>query len=156
FSVSAVNLNTVAGGTNPASITLTANATTSVNVNATITDSACSNITGGTTTILLYRSGVTSSSCLAGTGAASTSLNCYLATAFTASSTCSGGVQNTTTTFGVQYFAQATDASSSFPNQNWIGTVIFKDSTAATSTAETTHTTSTNDVGTLVALNSTT
>jgi hypothetical protein len=103
-------------------ITLTANATTSIAVNATITDAnGCSEITGGTTTILLYRSGVTSSTCIGTPNNA----NCYTATVFTASSTCSGGVVNTTTTFGLYYFAQATDASSSFSTSTWLATVKF-------------------------------
>jgi len=98
-------------GGNP--ITLTANTTTNVNVVATITDAnGCSEITAGTTTVLLYRSGsgVSSSTC----ASAQNPLYCYKAVAFTATSTCSAGTQNTTTTFAVQYFAQATDSSSSF------------------------------------------
>src|SRR5580698_7565614 len=92
--ISSVNIN----GTNPSTITLTANATTSINVEATISDNnGCSEITGGTTTILLYRSGVGSSSCFS----TASNLNCYQATVFTASSSCSGGTVNTTTTFGV-------------------------------------------------------
>ncbi|RJP43099.1 hypothetical protein C4587_03015 [Candidatus Parcubacteria bacterium] len=115
-------------------ITLTANATTAVQVNATITDNnGCADITGGTTTVLLYRSGYSSSTCLS---AGQDSLRCYVATAFTASSTCSTTSQNTTTTFGVQYFAQATDASSSFSSQTWRATVIFKDANNATGTAD--------------------
>jgi len=130
-SVSAVSVN---GGS---AITLTANTTTNVNVNATVTDSnGCAEITGGTTTILLYRSGVTSSSCLTSSGAAVTSLNCYLLGAFTASSTCSTGSQNTTTTFAVQYFAQATDASSSYNGQNWMATVLFRTPDNTTGTGD--------------------
>lgn len=122
---------------NPTTITLSSYPTTNVSVNATIADNnGCTDITGGTTTILLYRSGVGSSSCLSGTGSAVTNLNCYVATAFTASSSCSGGSTNTTTTFGVYYFAQATDASSSFPSQNWKATVVFKDPSNATGTAD--------------------
>lgn len=114
-------------------ITLTANATTAVNVNATITDNnGCADIQNGTTTVLLYRSGITSSTCLT----TANDLNCYRATNFTASSTCSANAVNTTTTFGVQYFAQATDASSSFSAQNWLATVIFKDQNNGTGTAD--------------------
>ena len=123
------------GGSN---IVLVPNATTSVSVSATINDtSGCSAITGGTTTILLYRSGVTSSSCLTGSGNGySPSLNCYIATAFTASSTCSSNAVNATTTFGVYYFAQATDASSSFPSQNWMATVNFTDTSKVTASQD--------------------
>ena len=108
-------------------ITLTANTTTNVDVDATINDAnSCSEITGGSTTIVLYRSGVSSSSCLTGTGTSIANVNCYGLSAFTASSTCSAGTLNTTTTFSVQYFAQATDASSSFNGQTWMATVLFK------------------------------
>jgi hypothetical protein len=120
-----------------AAINLTAGGTTNISVNGTLTDSnGCGEITGGTTTILLYRSGVTSSSCQNSSGGAVTSLNCYIATAFTASSTCSGGTTNTTTTFAVQYFAQATDASSSFSSQNWLATLIFRTADNTTGTAD--------------------
>ncbi len=135
---------------NGSAITLTANATTTVNVDATITDSnGCSEITGGTTTVLLYRSGVGSSTCLT----SSNNLNCYILNAFTASSTCSSGSQNTTTTFGVYYFAQATDASSSYNGQTWTATVLFRtpDNTTGTGDANPGQT-----LNTLLALNVTT
>lgn len=136
----------VNGGT---AITLTPNTTTNVNVNATINDAnGCSAITGGTTTVLLYRSGVSSSTCI---GAAN-NLDCYIATAFTASSTCSVGTTNTTTTFPVQYFAQATDASSSFSSQSWIATVDFSAAGGATGTADSAGV----SLNTLTALNVTT
>ena len=128
---------TVTGVTvnNGSAITLTANVTTNVNVDATINDSnSCTEITGGTTTILLYRngSGVSSSSCLT----SQSPLNCYLLSAFTASSSCSSGVQNTTTTFAVQYFAQATDASSAYSGQKWFATVLFKTADNTTGTGD--------------------
>lgn len=149
--ISSVNIN----GNNPATITLTANATTSVNVEATISDNnGCSEITAGTTTILFYRSGYTSSTCLTNAGADAS--NCYFATAFTASSTCSNGSENTTTTFPVQYFARATDASSSFPTNNWIATVYFRTPDNTTGTGESTHATSSNVISTLTAINVTT
>ena len=130
-------------------ITLTPNTTTNINVNATINDAnGCSAITGGTTTILLYRSGVSSSTCIGGAN----SLDCYVATAFTASSTCSAGTTNTTTTFPIQYFAQATDASSSFSGQSWITTVDFSAAGGATGTADSAGVT----LNSLTALNVTT
>lgn len=145
-SIPAISAVSVNGGS---AIVLTANTTTNVSVNATITAAnGCGEITGGTSTILLYRSGVTSSTCL---GAASSS-NCYIATAFTASSTCSVGTQNTTTTFAVQYFAQATDASSSFSAQNWMATVIFKTADNTTSTTDSAGV----ELNTLTAINVTT
>src|SRR5258708_1799687 len=115
-------------------ITLTANATTNVNVTAIVADNnGCSDLSGGTTTILFYRNSFTSSTCQSG---GTTSLDCYKATAFTATSSCVGNGTsiNVTTTFAVQYFARATDASSSFPSVGWRASVLFTDPTGATST----------------------
>lgn len=134
------------------SITLVANNTQNVSVNATLSDSnGCAELTGGTTTILLYRSGITSSTCF-GEGGAANPLNCYIASAFTASSTCSSGSQNTTTTFALQYFAQATDSSSSFPTNHWMATIIEKSSDNTTGTADSAGVT----LNTLTAINVTT
>ncbi len=131
------------------SIVLTANTTQNVDVNATISDNnGCGDITGGSTTVMIFRSGITSSTCFT----TANDLNCYRASSFTASSTCSSGTQVTTTTFAVQYFAQATDSSSSFPSQNWIATVIFKDPNPSTGTADS----SGQELLTLTALNVTT
>jgi len=115
-------------------IILTANATTAVDVTAIISDNNGSvDITGGTSTILVYRSGVTSSSCLS----AQDNLNCYLATVFTASSSCASNQVLTTTTLGIYYFAQPTDSTSTeFSAQNWKATVIFKDASNATGTGD--------------------
>ncbi len=145
--VSAVTVN--AGS----AITLTANATTAINVVATITDNnGCGDITNGTTTVLLYRSGITSSTCMT----TANNLNCYQATVFTASSTCAANTQNTTTTFGVYYFADSTQdagsATSSFPSQNWLATVIFKDANNGTGTADSSGV----DLNVLTAINVTT
>jgi len=131
------------------SIVLTPNATTSVSISTTITDTnGCSAITAGTTTVLLYRSGVSSSTCLG----APNNRNCYVANAFAATSTCSSNSMNATATFGVYYFADATDASSSFASQNWIATVNFRDSSAATNTQDATG----QELNTLLAINVTT
>ncbi len=130
-------------------ITLTPATTTAMNVFATISDtSGCAAITGGTTTVALYRYGV-SSTCMSG---ATSSLNCYLLTAFTASSTCAANSVNTTTTFNLYYFAQPTDGSSSFSGQGWQAAVIFKDASNATGTA----TSPTSTMSTLAAINVTT
>jgi hypothetical protein len=130
-------------------ITLTPNATTAVNVSVTITDSnGCGDVTGGTTTVMIYRTGFGSSSCMTGAN----NLYCYLASAFTASSSCSSGTVNATTTFGVYYFAQATDASSSFSSSDWTATVVFKDLAQTTGTADSTG----RELNTLTALDVTT
>lgn len=144
--VSSVSVN----GTN--NITLTANTTTNVTVNATISDNnGCSDLNNGTTTILLYRSGVSSSTCMT----TPNNLNCYRATAFTTSSVCSTTSINTTSTFAVQYYAQATDSSSSFSGQNWMATVLFSDPFPSTGNADSLSGT-TPDVITLTAINVTT
>ncbi len=120
---------------NDTDIVLIAGTTTSVDVSVNITDNnGCADIQNGTTTILVYRSGVTSSTCLT----TQNNLNCYLATAFTASSTCSGSANsiNATATFGIYYFADPTDTSSSYESQNWLATVIFKDQTNATGSGQ--------------------
>lgn len=142
--VSSVSIN---GGTN---ITLTANATQTVQVNATISDSnGCADLTGGSSTILLYRSGYTSSSC----NTTQNNQYCYKATAFTVTSTCQGGTTiNTTTTFELYYFADATDASSSYSGQNWLATVIQRDAADAISFADSSGV----EVNTLTAINVTT
>jgi hypothetical protein len=121
---------------NASSVILTANTTINVSVNATISDNnGCApDISQGTTTIMIYRSSITSSTCLTTTN----DLNCYRATAFTASSSCSGGTTNTTTTFAVQYFADATDTSSSYSSQNWLATVNFTDPNNGTGTGDST------------------
>ena len=115
-------------------INLTPNATTAVNVTARISDNnGCTDITGGTSTILLYRSGYTSSTCLS----TQNNLNCYMATLFTASSSCASNQIYTTTTFGVYYFADPTDASSTeYGSQTWLATVIFKDSNNTTGSGD--------------------
>ncbi len=134
------------GGT---AITLTANTTTNVNVSVTISDSnGCADITGGSTTVMIYRTSFGSSSCMTGAN----NLYCYLATAFTNSSTCSSGTQNATTTFAVYYFAQATDASSSFSTSDWTATVVFKDLAQTTGTSDSTG----RELNTLTALDITT
>ena len=122
----------VNGGVSP--ITLNANATTSVTVSATVTDNnGCSDVfTSGTSTVYLYRSGFTSSSCIA----SQNPVNCYKQSFQTNSCTGTSTTAVATTTFAVQYFAQATDASSSFPGQFWIATVIVQDSSIATSSAD--------------------
>ncbi len=117
-------------------ITLTSNTTTSVYVTAIIDDTnGCSDFLppSGSSTILLYRAGITSSTCLT----TQNNLNCYRATDFTATSSCISSTQiNTTTTFQVWYFADATDSSSSYSSQNWKATVIVRDSANATGTGD--------------------
>ncbi|MEK7180770.1 MAG: hypothetical protein AAB738_00330, partial [Patescibacteria group bacterium] len=133
---------------NSQSLVLTPNATTAISVNAQVFDvNGCADINNGTATIMLYRSSITSSTCLT----TQNNLNCYLATAFTATSSCSGDISfiNTTTTFGVYYFAQATDAPSSFPSDTWMATVNVRDVSLATATRDSTGV----EMNTVVAIN---
>ncbi len=151
--VSAVNIN----GTNPAVISLNTNSTTTVNVEATVSDNnGCGDLNSGTTTILLYRSGYSSSSCSTNGGADAS--NCYLASAFVSTSSCVGlGTSyNTTTTFAVQYYARATDSSSSFASNNWMATVIFRDPSNGTGTADSSNASTTNDFQSTLSINVTT
>lgn len=115
-------------------IILVPNTTTAIDVFVEVADNnGCTDIQNGTTTILVYRSGVSSSTCLT----TQNNLNCYIATAFSVSSTCTLRSVNTTTTFGIYYFAEPTDASNSlYSSQNWLATVIFKDQGNATTSAD--------------------
>ncbi|MDO8469697.1 MAG: hypothetical protein Q7S84_01595 [bacterium] len=130
-SVSAVTTN--AGS----AITLTENTSTSVTLTGTITDAnGCSDvITSGSVTIALYRSGVTSTSaCTADSNV------CYRTTTYSvqASDTCAGGTDttaNVSTTLSLWYYAEATDASSTYPTNTWITTITAADAAAASGNA---------------------
>ena len=151
--VSNVNIN----GINPSSISLVGGVTTNVNIEATVSDNnGCNDLTGGTTTILLYRSGYASSSCMTNGGADAS--NCYATTTFTASSTCTGLGTSivTTTTFPVWYYARATDGPSSYPSNNWMATVIFRDPWNGTGTLDSSNISTTNDFAGTLAINVTT
>jgi hypothetical protein len=126
--VSAVSLN----HGNP--ITLTSNATTSIDINYTVTDNnGCGDVFyNGNVTSTAYRTAVTSA-------CAANNLNCYI-TVSTSTNNCpfatsSQSSANVTTTIFIYYFAQATDASSSFSSDTWTASVSARDQTGATSTA---------------------
>lgn len=144
-SVAAVTVNNASS-----SINLTANATTTVTVNFQISDNnGCTDVfSSGSISILLYRSGITSSSC----NSSQNNLNCYKKT--TSTNSCAGinTSANATTTFDVYYFADATDASSSYVAQNWLATVIATDASNATGSADSSGI----EMNTLVAINVTT
>lgn len=130
-----------------APIVLTTNTTTPITVTAIIADNnGCSALDNGTRTIELYRTSL-------GAACGANNQNCYTASAFTATSSCSGGTsENVTTTFNVYYFAQATDASSSFPADSWQATVSVTSNANTTSTANS----ATTSLQTLTAINITT
>ncbi len=133
----------------PSTITLTENATTSITVTATITDgNGCEDVfSSGTKQFTLYRSGV-------GASCSQDNNNCYVSSTFTVvevGNTCSGGVDTSGDIVGttsIWYFAEATDASSSFPSENWEASVKATDFSSASSTA-----TSSAELNSLYALN---
>jgi hypothetical protein len=121
--VSAVSVN----DGNP--ITLIPNTTTSVSVHFTVTDTnGCSDVfTGGAVTSTLFRSGVTAA-------CAASNLSCYITGSVTHN--CSGGSSaQATTTLALYYFADATDASSTYPSDTWQASISVRDTAGATSTA---------------------
>jgi hypothetical protein len=127
--------NTVLNNTNP--IVLTPNATTMVSVTA--------STTAGTNALLyatstIYRTGV-------GGNCTANNLNCYQIP----SSSCifSGASTTVTCSANIWYFAQATDASSSFPSDSWSGAITVTD--AASNMA--TGTSGTVPLDTLLAIN---
>lgn len=123
-------------------ITLTANTTTTVDLNFTVSDNnGCGDVFfSGARVARVFRSGV-SSSCTAFGVTATSTLNCYAlvsATDFTdncPSATSSQVSANVTGTVQIYYFAEATDASSSFPTENWVAQVGARDGSNATGTA---------------------
>jgi len=122
---------------NGSNITLTANTTTAVTVYYQVQDAnGCGDVlyNGGVTTTL-WRSGV-SSTCY--TNGTTSSLNCYV-TNVTSTNDCPSATSavttaNVTTTFQIWYFAQATDASSSFSSQWWGAYVAARDASNASGT----------------------
>ncbi len=134
--VSAVSLN----DGNP--IILTPNTTTTIYANFTVTDAdGCSDVfSSGNTTSTIYRSGL-SFDCTAD------DRNCYRVE--TTTNNCSGGTSaQATSTFQVYYFADATDASSSYSAQNWLAKIQVRDSSGNTGSS----TASGVELNTLVAL----
>jgi hypothetical protein len=144
-SVTAVTLN----HGNP--ITLTSNATTSIDINYTVTDNnGCGDVFyNGAVTSTAFRTALTSA-CTA------SNLNCYITNTTAVnncpSATSSNSSANVTTTVLIWYFAQATDASSSFAGDTWTANVFVTDQTGATSTASS----PTVELNTLTAINVTT
>jgi len=124
--VSSVQLN---GGD---SITLlNENATTSISVAATITDNnGCSDIDSGDNDsyVDLYRSGVGRASC--DSNGEDNDNSCYAIVDCDAPSGCEGGDDldvSVTCSVALQYHADPTDTGASYPDENWIATVVGKD-----------------------------
>jgi hypothetical protein len=133
----------------PSTITLTENATTSITITATITDgNGCDSVfASGSIVATLYRSGVAAtSSCTANDN------NCYRnITLSEVANSCTGGVDTSGDASGtvhIWYHAEATDASSTYPSENWVAMVKATDFEVASSTAS-----STAELNSLYALN---
>ncbi len=132
-------------------IVLTSNATTSFDINYTISDNnGCGDISAGPTTSTAFRL-ASSSICAVPTVTSTNNLTCYLYVTHVTSS-CSGTSINVTDTVQLYYFAQATDSSSSYPNDHWEAFAVAQDLAGATGTA----TSSGVEVNTLTAINVTT
>lgn len=133
--VSAVSLN---HGTTP--LVLTPNATTSFDINYTVTDNnGCSNINTNNMTSTAFRNGVNSTCAVP--SPTTSNQNCYLFVASTRStSTCQSLVTiNVTDTVQIWYFADSTNGTSStFPNDNWEAYATAGDTTNATGSATST------------------
>ncbi|MEK7508096.1 MAG: hypothetical protein AAB602_03380 [Patescibacteria group bacterium] len=137
------------GGTN---ITLTANATTSYNISYTVSDNnGCADLGGVRfSTSTAFRNG--SSSICATPSPTTSTISCYVNVTHV-TSTCSGTSINVTDTVQIYYFANATDSSSSFPNDHWEAFAFVADLNGGTSTVATS---SAVEVLTLTAINVTT
>lgn len=129
-----------------AAITLIGNTTNPISVNYTIQDlDGCADVfTSGGVTTTLYRSGV-------GSACSANNQNCYISSLVTSNNCTSGTSANGTTTFSIYYFADPTDASSTYSSENWLASVAARDSTANTNSA----TSSAVELNTLVSIHST-
>ncbi len=131
-------------------ITLTANATTSFDINYTISDNnGCSDITGSKTTSTAFRAGV-ASTCGRENPTAS-NLNCYVEVTHV-TSTCASNSINVTDTVQLWYIAQGTDANSSYNTDEWDAYAVAADTSLASSSATSSYV----ELSTLTAINVTT
>ena len=113
-------------------ITLNTDATTSVDINYTISGGSCAAVETGKSTSTAFRFGV-ANACATGNPEVKT-LNCYNR-ASRVTSTCSSGSFNVTDTVEIWYFSDATDSSSSYPNEHWEAFVVAADSSGNSSNA---------------------
>jgi hypothetical protein len=141
-SVSSVHLN------HDNAIVLTANATTSFDINYTITDNdGCSDIVRSTSTA--FRGGVSATCAVA--SPTTDPRNCYTYITQTTSS-CSGTSINATDTVQLYWFADGTDSSSSYNSDVWYAYAMAGDSVGNTGSATSTGI----ELNTLIAINVTT
>ena len=116
-------------------IVLTPNATTAVVVNFTVSDAnGCNDVfVNGNATSSAFRSGV-------GAACTASNLSCYILSTTTHNCTANASTSIATSTFGIYYFADSTnDTSSSYPTQEWVGYATVRDASGASSTATSTH-----------------
>ncbi len=120
----------------PDPIIPTENATTSITITATITDSnGCDDVfASGSIAVALYRSGVAG-----GASCSADDSNCYQSiTAVEVGNTCAGGADTSgdmVATATIWYFAEATDASSTYSGETWQAQVKAVDESNSSSTA---------------------
>ena len=115
-------------------IALTGGATTTISVTATATDNnGYTDMSFATST--MYRSGV-------GASCTANQANCYqISTSSCVFSSCSGVSCTLTCSADLEYFADPTDASSTFPTQAWLATIAVQDSTGLRDTETSASTT---------------
>lgn len=126
-----------------AAITLTPNTSTAVTISFTVTDTnGCTDVfTSGNVTSTAFRFSV-------GISCTTDNANCYRVS--TSTHNCiSADSADATATVQLQYYADATDASSSYSSQHWEAHVIVRDSENATGSATSTAV----EVNTLLAIN---
>ena len=120
-------------------INLTGGATTTVLVGFTVSDNnGCGDVLfKGNVTSSLFRGGA-GLSCLAST------LNCYVVASSSVTHNCPSATTtqvsaNATATFQIYYFADATDASSTYPDDGWSGGVFLMDASASSTSASSSY-----------------
>ena len=130
---------------NNTDITLDPNATTSIAVSFTVTDvNGCTNVfEDGSVTTTIYRATF-------GSACATDNLNCYqISTSTHNCESATSSSADATSTFEIWYFAEATDASSSYSSDYWEAYVEIADGGGATSSASSTG----QELNTLVSIN---
>ena len=121
-------------------LTMTENTTTNTVTTVTVSDSnGCSGISS--VTLDLFRSGVGTASCdVAGEADNNSCYPAVTCTATTTGNTCTGGADTSVDydcSVSLQYYADATDAGSTFVAQNWIALLTVGDGTGTTTASST-------------------
>jgi len=139
---------------NGSAITLTPGATTTIQINYIVSDNnGCADVfTSGAVSSTAWRFGV--SAACATPSPTVNNLNCYGMVLANSTNSCTGSnlSANVTDTVYIYYFAQATDASSSYPLEHWEAFAYAKDGSNATGSATSTSV----ELNTLTAIDVTT